>query len=98
MHKVRGNYSNCRGESSENVCRSSGGAQGKGKWGSKEDEAQFSTRNGAFLSFTPPSKTNVLFLQVFLLNLTRFWTKLRVLVPCFPDFIENSNVRGRIKS
>jgi hypothetical protein len=66
--------------------------------GSKEDEAQFSTRNGAFLSFTPPSKTNVLFLQVFLLNLTRFWTKLRVLVPCFPDFIENSNVRGRIKS
>jgi hypothetical protein len=37
-------------------------------------------------------------LQVFFINLTRFWTKLRVLVPCFPDFTENSNVWGRIKS
>jgi hypothetical protein len=26
------------------------------------------------------------------LNLTRFWTKLRVLVLCFPDFTENFNV------
>jgi hypothetical protein len=28
---------------------------------------------------------------LFFLDLTRFWTKLRVLVPCFPDFAENSN-------
>ncbi len=37
----------------------------------------------AFLSFTP-------FFAGFFLNLTRFWTKLRVLVLCFPDFTENS--------
>jgi len=29
----------------------------------------------------------------FFLNLTRFWTKLRVLVLCFPDFTENSSLK-----
>jgi hypothetical protein len=29
----------------------------------------------------------------FFLNLTQFWTKLRVLMLCFPDFTENSNLK-----
>ncbi len=40
-------------------------------------------KNGAFPSFTPPLKAKVPFLQGFFFNLTRFWTKFRVLVPCF---------------
>jgi len=64
----------------------------KGKMGSKQDETQFGTRSGAFLSLTPPVESaNVPFCR-FLKNLTRFWTKLRVLVPCFPDFTENPNI------
>jgi hypothetical protein len=39
--------------------------------------------------FDPPLKANVLFYRFFK-NLTRIWTKLRVLVPCFLDFTENS--------
>jgi hypothetical protein len=39
MHKVRGNYSSCTGRSSENICSNSGGAQEKGKRGSKQDGA-----------------------------------------------------------
>ncbi len=50
MHKVRGNYSDCTCRSSENICSSSGGAQGNGNRGSKEDEIQFGTKSGAFLS------------------------------------------------
>jgi hypothetical protein len=46
-------------------------------------------KNGAFLSFTPLN-ANVLFFASFFWNLTRFWTKLRVPVLCFPDFTENS--------
>ncbi len=45
----------------------------------------------------PPSlKANVLFCRCFFFfgffcpNLTQFWTKLKVLVLCFPDFTENS--------
>jgi hypothetical protein len=38
----------------------------------------------------PPLNANVL-LQV-VLNLTRFWTKLRVVELCFTDFTENSNM------
>jgi len=38
---------------SENICSSSGGAQEKGKRGSKQDETQFTTKKEAFLSFTP---------------------------------------------
>jgi len=38
----------------------------------------------------PPLKANGLFCKFFL-NFTLFWTKLRVLVPCFPDFKENYN-------
>jgi hypothetical protein len=40
----------------------------------------------------PGLKANVLFSRIFW-NLTRFWTKLRVLVPCFPDFIGSSNIK-----
>jgi hypothetical protein len=86
MHKVRGNYSNCTCRSS-----SSGGAEEKGKTGSKQDETRFGTKSGAFLSLAlRPLKANVLFCKFFL-NFTLFWTKLRVLVPCFPDFTENYN-------
>jgi hypothetical protein len=56
--------------------------------GQNPDETQFGTKSGAFLSLTLPLKAKVLFLEVFK-NLTRFWTKLRVLVPYFPDFTEN---------
>jgi len=52
MHKVRGNYSSPTCRSGENICRSSGGAQEKGKTGSKQDETQFGTKSGAFLSLT----------------------------------------------
>ncbi len=54
-------------------------------------------RNGALLSFNaPPSpppalNANVLVCRFFL-NFTWFWTKLRVLVLCFPEFTENSIV------
>jgi len=41
MHKVRGNCTSCTCSSSENICSSSGGAQEKGKTGSKQDETQF---------------------------------------------------------
>jgi hypothetical protein len=34
------------------MCSSSGGAQEKGKTGSKTDETQFGTKSGAFLSLT----------------------------------------------
>jgi hypothetical protein len=65
----------------------------KGTRGSKEDEkTQFITqkKSGAFLSFTPPLKANVLFCRFFW-NLTRFQTKLRVVVLRLPDFTENSD-------
>ncbi len=39
--------------------------------------------------FWHPPKANVHFCRFFK-NLTRFWTKLRVLVLCFPGFMENS--------
>ncbi len=46
---------------------------------------------GAFLSFTPLLNANVFFFASFFKNLTQFWTKLRVLVLCFPDgFTEKS--------
>jgi hypothetical protein len=45
MHKVRGNYNSCTGRSSENICSgSSGGAQEKGKRGSKHAETEFITK------------------------------------------------------
>jgi hypothetical protein len=48
-----------------------------------------------FTLASPPPPTlnaNVLF-DRFVFNLTRFWTKLKVLVLCFPDFtMENSFV------
>jgi hypothetical protein len=83
MHKIRGNYS-CTCRSNENILSSSRGAQEKGKRGSKLDETQFCVSE-----FHPLLKTNILSCRFFL-YLTRFWTKLRVLVLCFPDFTENS--------
>jgi hypothetical protein len=53
MHKVGGNYNSCTGRSSENICSSGGGNHEKGNRGSKQDETQLTTKNGAFLSFTP---------------------------------------------
>ncbi len=53
MHKVRDNYSSCTCRSSENICSSNGGAQEEGKRGSKQNETQFGTKSGAFLSMTP---------------------------------------------
>jgi hypothetical protein len=52
-------------------------------------------KNGAFLSFTPIEGYYCTFLQVFSFwNLTQeVWTKLRVLVLCFPDFTEHSIIR-----
>jgi hypothetical protein len=62
----------------------------KEKTGSKPDGTQFGTKSGGFLSLTPPLKAKVLFCR-FLLYLTRFWTKLKVLVLCFPEFTEKYN-------
>jgi len=47
-------------------------------------------KNWCFSQLPSPLNANVLFCWFFL-NLTRFWTKLRVLVLCFPHFTENSN-------
>jgi hypothetical protein len=51
MHMIRGNCSNCTCKSSENICSSSGGAEGNGNRASKQDETQFGTKSGALLSF-----------------------------------------------
>ncbi len=50
-------------KSSENiyVAALTGGAQEKGKTGSKPDETQFGTKSGAFLSLKPPLKRLVYF-------------------------------------
>jgi hypothetical protein len=106
MHKVRGNYSSCACRSSENICRSSsGGAQEKGKRGSKNlMKLNLAQKWCAFLSFTLPWRRLIMyFFAGFFLNLTRFWTKLRVLVLCFPDFTDffsimlATNIKGRLK-
>jgi hypothetical protein len=55
----------------------------------RQDETQFTTKIDGFLSFTPPWNANVLFRR-FVLNLTLCMTKLRVLVPCFSYFTDNS--------
>jgi hypothetical protein len=50
MHKVEGNYSSCTGRSSENICSIGGGGNHeRGNRGSKQDETQITTKNGAFL-------------------------------------------------
>ncbi len=72
----------------------------KERGGSKQDETPPGLpekKNGAFLSFTwlflplPPLNANNVHLQV-VLNLTRVWSKLRVLELCLPDFTENSGM------
>ncbi len=73
---------------SENICSSSEGAQdekGKTRWNSVYSQ------NWWFSEFLPPPplNTNALFCR-FLFNLTRFMTKLRVLVLCFPYFTDMS--------
>ncbi len=59
--------------------------------GSQQDETQFRTNSGAFLSLTkppPPLKANVLFCRFFW-NLIRFWAKLKILMSCFSDILKN---------
>jgi hypothetical protein len=53
-----------------------------------KNSAFFGIQNGAFLSFTPPSPSSEGYSTAGFFNLTQFWTKLRVLVLCFPDFTE----------
>ncbi len=73
----------------ENVCSSSGGAQGKGKMGSKLDETQFGTKSGAFLSLTPSWRL-MYFIGGFSLISPGFGPNLKVSVLCFLDFMESS--------
>jgi len=80
-------YSSCKVRISKNICRSSGGAQEKGKtwWNSVYHQ------NWWFFQFHPLLNANEL-LSRFLLNLTLCMTKLRVLVLCFSYFTDNSNI------
>ncbi len=65
------NYSSCTVRSSENKCRSSGGAPAKRK---RQDETQFATKIDGFRSFLPPlMNANVLFCRFFL-NHTLCWS------------------------
>jgi len=89
MCKVRGNYSSCTCRSSENIFVSWVQALMKRKDRSKPDQTQFGTKSGVFLSLAPSLKGNVHFCRYFY-NLTRLWTKFRVLVLRFSDFMENS--------
>jgi hypothetical protein len=65
MHKVRGKYSSCTCRSSENICSSNGGAQEKGKRGSKQNETQVWHKKWCISEFDLPLKANVLFCRVF---------------------------------
>jgi hypothetical protein len=88
------NYSSCRSRSSENIIRSSSGdAQGKRNESVKRGwNSVYHTKIKKMVHFwvSPPLKANVLFCRFFW-NLTRFQTKLRVLVLRLPDFTENSD-------
>jgi len=90
MHKVRGNYSSP-------TCKRLKIYVEKGKSGQNMTDVSWNSawHKWCVSEFDPPSKANVLFAGLFL-NLTRFWTKLRVLVPCYPDFMENSNMFHQI--
>jgi hypothetical protein len=69
------------GRSIENMCSSSEGAQEKRKEGVKTRWNSIYRQNRAFLSFvpTPPWMRMYFLAGFFWLNLTRFWTKLKVL-------------------
>jgi hypothetical protein len=54
MHKVRGNFRSPTCRSSENICRSSGGAQEKGKTGQNRMKLSLAQKVVHFLSLTPP--------------------------------------------
>ncbi len=76
------NYSACTCRSSKNICSISGGAQEKRQrervttvWNSV-----YHKKNGAFLIFTPSPLMLMYFFAGFFLNLTWFWTKIRVLM------------------
>jgi hypothetical protein len=69
------NYRCCTVRSSENIRRSSGGAQEK----ERQDETQFTTKIDGFLSFIP----RWMFSAFFFANLTLCMIKLRVLVLFF---------------
>jgi hypothetical protein len=59
MHRVHTSYSSCTDMSGANICSNNGGAQERGKRGSKEDET------GAFLSFTALMLTGFMVLGFF---------------------------------
>jgi len=64
----------------------------KEREGSNHDETLFTTnKKWCFSEFQPPLNADVFFCRFFK-NLTRFWTKLRVMVLCFPDFTKNFNI------
>jgi hypothetical protein len=61
----------------------------------RQDETQFTTKTGGFLSFAPLPllNANILFFADFwFFNLTLCMTKLRVLVLCLSYFTDNSNM------
>jgi hypothetical protein len=61
----------------------------------KHDEIQFTTKIDGCLSFTPPWLLMYFFIDFF--NLTAFMTKLKVLVLCFPYFIDISNIKTKLQ-
>ncbi len=81
------NYSRCTVKSSENICSSSGGAQEKVKTGWNSVYHQIR----CFFFWVSPSLNANVFFAGFK-NLTPCMTKLRVVMPCFPYFTDNSNV------
>ncbi len=58
-------------------------------WSKNQIKLSLAQKVVHFWVWPPPLKANVLFYR-FIKNLTRFWTKLRVLVPCFLDFTKKS--------
>jgi hypothetical protein len=91
MHKVRGNYSSVHVGKFKIYVAAVEAFQKNRKDGVKTGWNSVWKKKWCISEFDPRSKANVLFCRFFL-NLTRFWTKLRVLVPYFPDFTENSNI------
>jgi hypothetical protein len=62
-------FISCIHKSSENICSISGGAQEKGKRGSKPNETQFGTKKMVHFKVSAPLKVNVFFCRFFF-NLT----------------------------
>jgi hypothetical protein len=79
----------CGSNQDERNSQFSGGAlQEKGKRGSNQDmKLKFSTtKRCTHFGVSPLVEDYSTFLQVLFESFTKLWTKLRVLVLCFPDF------------